>query len=151
MTSLPLLRYQEQVLKLISIVMLLAAGLVAASPEEEVRAAEKAWIDAVVKREYAALERIYTPDLLYAHSTGNLENLEEYMTRLKQGKQRYDTMTYEKTKVTVHGNAVVHHGIARFTGKNDNGAFNDHLMVMHFWVKKGKDWRLVAHQTTRIP
>jgi len=131
--------------------MLLALTLPAATPEEQVRAAEKAWSEAVMKRDVPALERIFSEDLIYAHSTGNIETRGEYLARLKEGKQRYDTMTYEKTKVTVHGSSVVFHAVTRFTGKNDSGAFNDHLMMIHFWVKKGKDWRLVAHQTTRIP
>ncbi len=145
------MRYQGQVLKLIPAILLLALTLPAATPEEEVRAAEKSWTDAVVKRDFAALERIFSADLIYAHSTGAIETREQYLARLKEGKQRYDTMTYEKTKVTVHGSSVVFHAVARFTGKNDSGAFNDHLMVIHFWVKKGKEWNLVAHQTTRIP
>jgi ketosteroid isomerase-like protein len=144
-------RYQGLVQRLLLIPFILAMTLAAATPEEEVRAAEKAWSEAVIKRDVAALERTFSEDLIYAHSTGNIETRDEYMVRLKAGKQRYDTMTYEKTKVTVHGNSVVLHAITRFTGKNDSGAFNDHLMMIHFWVKKGKDWRLVAHQTTRIP
>jgi hypothetical protein len=28
--------------------------------------------------------------------------------------------------------------------------FNDQLMAMHFWVKQGDAWCLVAHQTTTL-
>ncbi len=138
-------------MKLLLSIALLSLALSAATPEESVRAAEKAWTEAVIKQDIAALERIFSPDLIYAHSTGNIETRDEYIARLKTGKQRYDTMTYEKSKVTIHGASAVMHSVTRFTGKNDSGAFNDHLMVMHFWVKKGKAWVLVAHQTTRIP
>jgi hypothetical protein len=41
--------------------------------------------------------------------------------------------------------------IVRMTGKNDSGPFNDHLMMIHFWVKQGGAWKLAAHQTTKIP
>lgn len=150
--TLPLpLRYQRQVSKWIPFALLLAVTLTAATPEEEVRAAEKSWSEAVKTRDLATLEKIFSEDLIYAHSTGNIETRDEYLARLKSGKQRYDTMTYEKTKVTVHGSSVVLHAVTRFTGKNDSGDFNDHLMMIHFWVKKGNQWRLVAHQTTRIP
>jgi hypothetical protein len=37
------------------------------------------------------------------------------------------------------------------TGTNDAGPFNDHVMMMHIWVKQGAAWRLAAHQTTKIP
>ncbi len=144
------LRYQGSV-KLLLLIALLSLALSAASPEENIRAAEKAWNEAVVKQDFAALERIFSPDLIYAHSTGNIETRDEYLARLRTGKQRYDTFTYEKSKVNVYGASAVMHSTVRVTGKNDSGAFNDHLMMMHFWVKKGKAWVLVAHQTTRIP
>jgi len=29
--------------------------------------------------------------------------------------------------------------------------FNDHVMMMHVWVKQGGSWHLAAHQTTKVP
>ncbi len=133
------------------LLLLSVLTLAAARPEEAIKAAESNWSKAVIKRDITALTQIFTPDLIYAHSTGNIETREQYLERLKGGKQRYDTMTYEKTLTAVHGNSAVAHSIVRFTGQNDAGAFNDHLMLMHLWVKSGKTWRLAAHQTTRIP
>ena len=43
------------------------------------------------------------------------------------------------------------HSIARMTGRNDAGPFDDHLMIIHLWVKQGGTWQLAAHQTTKIP
>jgi hypothetical protein len=28
--------------------------------------------------------------------------------------------------------------------------FNDHLKMLHVWVKQGRAWRLAAHQTTKL-
>ena len=150
MTLTPALRYQGTVQRILPL-LLLACSLIAATPEDAVRDAETAWTKAVIKQDFAVLEKIYAPELIYAHSTGNIETREQYLARLKSGKQRYDTMTFEKTKINIYGSTAVSHSTARFTGKNDAGAFNDHLMLMHVWVKKGKNWQLVAHQTTRIP
>ncbi len=138
-------------LRLILISALGAGMTFAASAEDEIRKAEKAWAEAVVKKDVAALEKIYTPALIYAHSTGNIDDVTRYVTRLKEGKQRYDNVIHESTKVVVYGNAAVAHSIARTIGQNDAGPFNDHLMMMHLWVKQGKTWRLAAHQTTKIP
>jgi ketosteroid isomerase-like protein len=130
----------------------LGAGTIwAATADEAVRAAEKQWSEAVKNRDFAALERIFTRELIYAHSSGAVETETKYLERLRSGKQRYDSFTYESTQVVVYGDAAVAHSIVRITGSNDAGPFNDHLMMMHTWVKQGGMWRLAAHQTTKIP
>jgi ketosteroid isomerase-like protein len=136
------------------ILLLLFIGSVCslgASPEQAILDAEKGWAKAVIARDLAALEKIFTPELIYAHSTGKIETRQMYLDRLKEGKQRYDDIQFEKTQVRVYGESAVSHSIARTIGKNDSGGFNDHLMMIHFWVRQGGVWRLAAHQTTKIP
>jgi len=123
----------------------------AASTDDDIRAAEKAWASAVVQRDFTTLDRVFAPDLIYAHSTGNIETKAKYLDRLRSGKQRYDTLVHETLRVVPYGDAAVAHSIVRITGTNDNGPFNDHLMMIHLWVKQAGQWRLAAHQTTKIP
>lgn len=119
--------------------------------EDDIRAAEKAWAAAVVKKDAAALEKMYDEKLIYAHSTGNIENRKEYLDRLTSGAQRYDTITHETVRVVPYGNSAVAHSVVRMTGNSSGRVFDDRLMMMHVWVKQGNTWRLVAHQTTRLP
>jgi ketosteroid isomerase-like protein len=128
-----------------------AAASYGAGVEDEIRNAEKSWAAAVKGRDFAALDKIFTPNLVYAHATGAIQTKKEYMDRLRTGKQRYDAITYESTKVFVYGDSAVAHSIMRMSGVNDAGPFNDHLMTMHFWVKQGGAWHLAAHQTTKLP
>ncbi len=125
--------------------------LTAFAADDDLRVAEKAWGAALVARDAAALEKVYTAELIYAHATGKVENKAQYLERLKGGKQRYDTVTHESLQVVRYGDSAVTHSIARMTGRNDSGPFNDHLMIIHVWVKQGGAWRLAAHQTTKIP
>ena len=136
--------------RLLLAVALCGVGAFAAG-EDEIRAAEKAWAAAVKGRDFAALEKIFTPGLIYAHATGAIEDKEKYIGRLKSGAQRYDSITHESTKVVIYGDSAVAHSIMRMIGGNAAGPFNDHVMMIHFWVKQGGGWRLTAHQTTKIP
>ncbi len=137
--------------KLLVVTLLVATALKAGVPEE-IKAAEKAWGQAVQARDFAALQNTYTPDLIYAHSTGIIENLQQYMDRLKTGAQKYDQVIHESTKVVPYGaNAAVAHSLMRMIGTSNGKPFNDHVMTMHFWVKEGGKWRLAAHQTTKLP
>ena len=128
-----------------------AAVGMAAPAEDEIRAAERAWAAAVKARDLAALDKIFTPGLIYAHATGAIQNKQEYTDRLRSGKQRYEAITYESTKVVPYGDTAVAHSIMRMSGVNDAGPFNDHVMTMHFWVRQGGIWKLAAHQTTKLP
>ena len=126
-----------------------AAALCA--PEDEVRTADQRWAAAVKGGDTTALERMYTSGLIYAHATGKVEDKSQYIERLKSGKQKYSDVIIESTKIVAYGDSAVSHSIVRTIGTNDNGPFNDHVMMIHMWVKQRGEWRLAAHQTTKIP
>jgi ketosteroid isomerase-like protein len=127
------------------------AAVALCSPEDEIRAADQRWAAAVKGGDTATLERMYTSGLIYAHASGNIEDKAQYIERLKSGKQKYSDVVIESTKVVAYGDSAVSHSIVRTIGTNDSGPFNDHVMMLHVWVKQRGEWRLAAHQTTRIP
>jgi ketosteroid isomerase-like protein len=137
-------------MKTLVTILLLCSSLLLAS-EAEIDKAERAWADAVVKRDVATLEKTFDNNLIYAHSTGAIENKAQYFERLKSGKQRYDKITFESIKVIPHGNAAVAHSVLWMQGTSNGEPFNNHVMMMHLWVKQGNTWKIAAHQTTRLP
>jgi ketosteroid isomerase-like protein len=141
----------KPIMTAVAAVFLVAGAIWSADSSEDLVRAEKAWAAAVTSRDYAALDRIFTGDLIYAHASGAVETKAQYIDRLRSGKQRYDSLTHENLKVVLYGETAVTHSTVRVTGKNDAGPFNDHVMMMHVWVKQGGTWRLAGHQTTRIP
>lgn len=138
---------------MIRLLLLIAVSVVGAfgSDEADIKAADAKWAAAVKNRDVATLEQIFTPGLIYAHATGAVQDKTTYINRLKSGKQRYDNVVIETTKVVPYGDAAVSHSVVRTIGTNDQGPFNDHVMMMHLWVRQNGTWRLAAHQTTKIP
>jgi len=130
---------------------LASAALILFAADTEIDKAEKTWAAAVMARDFAALDKIYSDDLIYAHSTGIVEGKKQYLDKLKSGDQKYEKITYESSKVVPHGNAAVAHAIVRMQGATKGVPFDNRLMLMHTWVKQGGAWKLVAHQTTRLP
>jgi ketosteroid isomerase-like protein len=124
--------------------------LALAAGDADIRAAEKAWAGAVMARDLAALDRIFGNDLIYAHSTGVIETKAQYIDRLRGGAQRYDKVEHENIRVVPYGDAAVSHSTVRMMGTSNGKPFNDHVMMMHLWVRQGGAWKLVAHQTTRL-
>jgi ketosteroid isomerase-like protein len=132
--------------------LVLCLSLFAASPDEQqVLDAEKAWATAVVKKDFAKLEGMLTADLIYAHSTGNIDDKSTYLGKMKTGKQKYDGIEHASTTVHIYGgDAAVAHSKVRMHGTNADGPFDDRLMMIHMWVKQGNQWKLAGHQTTRL-
>ncbi len=131
--------------------LILSAILFAASPEDEIRTAEKQWSQALEKRNLPELEKIFTPGLIYAHATGLIQDRQQFLDQVKSGNRRYEAVKQERIRIVSYGDSAVAHSIMRMIGVNDKGPFNDHVMMMHFWVKQGGQWHLAAHQTTKLP
>ena len=133
------------------LLVLCSTVFVFANDESDIKAADARWAAAVKGRDTAALEEIFTPGLIYAHATGAVQDKTTYINRLKSGKQRYTDVIIESTKVVPYGQSAVSHSVVRTIGTNDSGPFNDHVMMMHLWVRQNGTWHLAAHQTTKIP
>ncbi len=123
----------------------------AGATEAEIKMAETRFSKAILDRDVQTLERLLAPKLVYAHATGKIETKQMYLDRLKEGKQRYDTFMAERNDIVVYGKSATSHLTVRVTGQNDAGPFNDHVLMLHHWVKVKGKWLLASHQTAKIP
>lgn len=118
---------------------------------------EREWANALTHADAAALERIYAPTLTYTHSSGAVDTKESYITNLKAGKPKYESVESEDVKVSSYGEhtAVV---TSKATVKlTSNGTTSVLVMrLLHVYVKQPaaagqpSRWQMVAHQTTRL-
>jgi len=122
----------------------------ATADEQEIAAAEKAWASAVLAKDFAKLGAMLTPDLIYAHATGIIDDKTSYLQKMKSGKQNYAGIEHKSTTVRMHGDAAVAHSMMLMHGTNASGPFDDQVMTMHLWVKTNGKWLLAAHQTTKV-
>lgn len=130
--------------------ILVTVPLLAEGVQDEILDAEKDWATAVVAGDLDRLDVRLDDTLIYAHSSGVIESKGGYLGRLRSGAQSYHTITHQKTTVRMYGDAAVAHSIGVMAGQNPAGPFNNHLMMMHTWIKVDGIWRLAAHQTTNI-
>ena len=133
------------------VLLLVLVPAFAAAPDAVIRDAEKAWSTAVTTRDFHALENILGDRLIYAHATGAIESKDQYLGRMRSGAQKYDSITQESITIVPYGDSAVTHSILRMQGTTNGKPFNDHVMALHVWEKQGGAWKLVAHQTTKLP
>lgn len=132
--------------------ILLAACLLAhAAVQDEVLKAEKAWANAVLKGDHAALDRLLAEDLIYTHSSAVVENKSVYFGKIKSGALKYEMLEHEDITVKPYGDAAILHAKIRMKGVSDGNPFTAYAVMTHVWVKQGGVWKLAAHQATRLP
>ena len=131
-------------------VLSLIIASAAFAQEAELRAAERKWSGAIVAKDGAALERILGDGLIYAHSTGVIDNKKTYIAKVTSGKQLYKGAEHKDDTIKIYGSTAIVHSHMRMHGINQNGNFDDQLMVLHTWIKTAAGWQLVAHQTTKL-
>lgn len=126
-------------------------GPLLGQPEKQaVEQAERGWAKAVVAADLAALDKIFTDDLIYTHSNAVIDHKADYIRKLRSGEMKYQSIDYESMEVRVYGDAAVVHSKARIKAQTTSSVDFKALML-HVWVRSSGEWRLAAHQTTRLP
>lgn len=130
--------------------LLLSAVACLAQDKAFVLALDKQWSDAIVKSDTATLEKLLADDLVYAHATGIVDTKKSYIAKIKERRQVYKSFEQRNPVVNIYKDSAVTFSHVRVTGTNQAGAFDDKIMLIHFWVKQNNAWRLAGHQTTKI-
>ncbi len=107
-------------------------------------------IQALVRADTAALERMWADDYSFTNPGGNVMDKAGYIGALKSGGLKFETLDIADTKVRVYGDAAVVTGRATVKGKGDNQDINDQVRYTTMYVKRQGRWQAVATQATRI-
>ena len=126
--------------------------MTSASVENEIRAAEASLYRAMIAKDFPALEKILSADLVYIHSTGVAETKAEYLAGVGRGLYDYETITSRDVTIRGHGDVAVMHGLVDMS-VSETGKPRDliHLLFTLVWARQAGTWRLSLRQATRIP
>src|SRR5688572_31100995 len=137
---------------------LLAFTLLALSPlpaaaasaaEKEVLAAMDLWKRGMVKKDVAAFDAVFHPDLTYGHSSGLIENKTQATDHVIKNSTVYDDIRFADTKVSVTGNTALVTGKVQYLKRpKDQKVIVQDLVVLSVWVKTAKGWQMRARQAT---
>lgn len=142
------------IMTLLAALLLTAAPAHAAPPsdpkaEKEVMAAMQAWRTAMMKKDGAALAKLYHEDLSYGHSSGIVENKAEAVNHIGTTKADYAAVDLLDTKIKVQGNLALVNGRVNYKQVTDGKATDVKLHVLHVWLKTPQGWQMIGRQSTR--
>ena len=121
----------------------------ASADEKAVLAALDAWKEAMLKRDKAALEKIFHPDLSYAHSSAQLETKAQAIPHIVDG-LGWTQIDFSETTVRLQGKVAIVNGKTDMHQRNkDKPVSISKLLVLTVWVKGPQGWQMIARQAVR--
>jgi len=122
-----------------------------AAAEQEVRQAIKKYREALLKRDAATLEQIWTNDYTFTNGAGETHSKTQRLANLKSGATALDSISQEEEmKVRIHGNVAVATGRVTIKGQYSGKQASGQYRSINVWVKGATGWQLVANQLTPV-
>ncbi len=117
--------------------------------EAEALAAEDARYRAQTSKDFAALEKMISDDLVYYHSSAVIDGKKSYIESMRSGTVRYRQMARGEAVVRIFANVAIITGAARFevTVKGEDKTLD--LLFHAVWAKRGGKLQFVSWQSTR--
>jgi ketosteroid isomerase-like protein len=132
--------------------ILAPALLLAAGPEDLIKQAERDWATAVVKKDYAVLDRVLADDLAYTHSDGRLDTKKNLIESLRSGKQTYNAAEHQSidVKMLAKDIALVRSRIRMTAASGGAAATPANFSALRVYQLKNGQWQMIGHQSARL-
>jgi len=123
----------------------------ASSAKAAVRQAEGDRFAAMSANDVAAVERMLGDDLVYTHSTAQVESKTEFLESMRGGTVKYISLEARDQVVRVYGQTAVITGGVTITSMNRGEHRRSVLRYTDVWVQRDGRWQMVSWQSTRLP
>lgn len=146
----------------LAIAFLLLASAFAQSPnqqtsqdsnsEKEVKDAIERYKAALLRRDVAALEKIWADDYVFVSASGDVLTKEQRLANVKSGATVLDSINeQENLTIRVYQNSAVTTSRVTIKGQYSGQPVSGQYRSTLVWVKSSAGWQLVSNQLTALP
>ena len=135
---------------LFAFVLALRPALAAGPGDKAVLAALDVWKEAMLKKDRAALEKIFHPELSYAHSSAMVETKEQAIPHIVDS-AGWEAIEFADTTVRLQGKVAIVNGKTDMHQRGKDKVTISKLIVLTVWVKGPPGWQMIARQAVRRP
>jgi hypothetical protein len=128
----------------------LQAVVVVPKGAEEVWQLEGKRRAALVAGDLKTLEALFSDEMTYTHTTGQVDTKKSYLKSLRSG-VRYEAMDLSDVNIARYDSTVVMVGVAQVAVKSPRGPIRFRARFTGVWARQHEQWRFAAWQTTRLP
>lgn len=125
----------------------------AGTAEQELLNLERQWKEAVVKKDVAALQRLYADDYISVDSEGAIWNKTDDIEIDTAGMFRLESFRLEDMKVRLYGDTAIVTGRSAFSGTIEGEGqvkSSSQFRFVDVFVKQNGQWRCVSNQFTAL-
>jgi ketosteroid isomerase-like protein len=113
----------------------------------EILRCEESRYQAMIARDFDALDRLLADDLIYTHNNGIVDDKAAFLKRLRDRVAVYQKIERDDVRVRIFGTTAVVTGRADITTEKSNPV----VRFVNVWVQTGSGWRNAIWQATPIP
>lgn len=111
---------------------------------------EKAFPEAMMKRDVSMFERVAAEDLTDIAPDGTINTKAKDIEDLKSGTFSVESASVSDLKPRIYGDMAVVTGVADMKGKYKDQDITGRYRFTDTFVRRNGEWKLVATQTTKI-
>jgi ketosteroid isomerase-like protein len=126
-------------------------GSNAKAAESDLDAAIRAYDEATVRNDVAALARLVADDYLLVNSDSSLQDKQSYLEDFKVPGFRLDPYVLEQPARRAWGSTALVGGVLNLSWTLEGQHHVRRLRIAHVWTKQEGRWRLAYTQLTRVP
>jgi len=148
----------------VGLVFLLAGGVAQSKPNkqgmpraerhesrQEILQMEEKWKNAVIQRNFQAMNDLLADDYIGITPNGTLESKEQMLDNMKAGTVRLKSIDVSDRKVRFYGKTAVVTSKAEVTGNLEGGKANGNYRYTRVYVRNARGgWRIVSFEASRI-
>ncbi len=108
-------------------------------------------MEAMAKKDLAALNTLIADDLVYTHSTARLDTKQSLIGNMEGGSTVYTSVVPSDVKAQDLGDSVVLTGSCKIGVMSQGRPNSFGVRFTDVWAKRGGKWQMVAWQSTRTP
>lgn len=123
-----------------------------AADQKAVMATLETMAKATIAKDVATLDKIYSDDITYAHSSALTETKAQVLKNV-QGPSVAEFMKFSDTTIRIYGDVALAKGVVDFRNGPPGKMLDNHLNILWVMVRRPQGphgWQIVARQTTRI-
>ncbi|WP_445115347.1 nuclear transport factor 2 family protein [Acinetobacter sp. WZC-1] len=106
---------------------------------------------ALSEKDYDRFKSLCHPDLIYIHTSGKIEHLEEYYQKLCSGFYRYEAIEFQIQNNIDLGSSLLVVGEFRSQLTVDGKQRILHNRTTSTWLKTDASFQLICYQSTPMP